>query len=400
MKTRVALIVLMVVLVAGIVIYDQKFGTSTEPKPPDSGTAIATSGAPAADPFAALAPIDTAPPTGTGAANDPFAMGTPTGTGSGAGTATTSTPPPTTGTSTGISTTPPPSSGTSKPPSDLATTTGTRTKPANPFLDTPPPALNPADTKGVKKGGKEPRPAPASTSPFDTTPPPSDLTALTSGGKTHKVLDGESLWTIAEDYYKDGTKFKAIEEANKDTVGGGKLLKVGMTIVIPELSSSSPSARATPAGSKESVAGPGEYKVKSGDSLATIARDQLGGEGHWELIAKANEDTLAGRPDRLKVGMILRIPEKPAKTEKAAPLPKPGKTPELKEESIPADLAGKRTYRIKSGDSLWIIAEREMRSGVKWEKLYEANRDRLTSKTDLKVGQVIVIPDDAGPSTR
>jgi len=382
MKTRVSLIVLMVVLVAGIVIYDRKYGQGNEPKPGDT-PAIPASTSTSNDPFASLTPTDplgTTPPATTA---DPFATTAPSTTAMTPGTGPTSTPPPSTGPSTPSTT-------------NVATTAGTRTTkpPPNPFLDTPP-ATNPVEPKGGKKGGKEPKTTPATTRPFEFAPPPTTAPATTYGGKTHKVREGDSLWTIAEDYYKNGTKFKAIEEANRDKLGSGAFLKVGMELVIPDVAASSPSTppSAIPAGAKEPVAGPGEYKVKSGDSLSTIAKDQLGSESHWELIAKANEDKLEGKPNRLKVGMILRIPEKPAKAEKVDTLPKPGKTPDLKEEPIPADLAGKRTYRVKSGDSLWIIAEREMGSGVKWEKLYEANKSRLPSKTDLKVGHVIVIPD-------
>jgi len=386
MKTRVSLIVLMVVLVAGIVIYDRKYGQGNEPKPGDT-PAIPASTSTSNDPFASLTPTDplgTTPPATTA---DPFATTTPG----------TTTPPTTAMTpGTGPTSTPPPSAGPSTPfKTDVATTSGGRPKPtSNPF--NPPPTTNPVEPKGGKKGGKEPKTTPAKTWPFDDgTPPQTSAPATTFGGKTHKVRDGDSLWTIAEEYYKNGTKFKAIEEANRDKLGSGAFLKVGMELVIPDVASSSPSTPPsdTPAGAKEPVAGPGEYKVKSGDSLSSIAKDQLGSESHWELIAKANEDKLEGKPNRLKVGMILRIPEKPAKAEKAEPVLKPGKTPDLKEEPIPADLAGKRTYRVKSGDSLWIIAEREMGSGVKWEKLYEANKSRLPSKTDLKVGHVIVIPD-------
>jgi len=33
------------------------------------------------------------------------------------------------------------------------------------------------------------------------------------------------------------------------------------------------------------------------------------------------------------------------------------------------------TYTIKSGDTLWAIAEKHLGSGAKWESLYEANKD-------------------------
>ncbi len=349
-KAKVALLVLMVGLVVAIIVWDKKVGPADVSKPGE-GVNVASS-PPPEDPFATpLAPATPETPT------DPL-------------TSSPFTAPPT-------PVPPAPATETTKPP----TSTG-----RSPFETVPATTGNPFETPPEPRPVTPPPPDPSrDVFGLGRTPPPP------AGSKVHKVKDGETLWDLAEEYYKNGTKWKVIEEANKEKLGSGGWLKVGMDLVIPELASSSLPATAavTP------TAGPGEYKVKSGDTLSTIAKDQLGAEHLWELIAKANEDKLAGRPNVLKVGTVLRIPPKPEKAEKPSRtiLPKPGAQPELKEDPVPTDLAGKRTYRIKSGDSLWKIAERELGDGLKWEKLYEANKSRLPSKTDLKVGQVIALPD-------
>lgn len=49
------------------------------------------------------------------------------------------------------------------------------------------------------------------------------------------------------------------------------------------------------------------YTVRKGDSLFRIAREQYGSNSAWKKIYEANRDQLPS-PDRLKVGMTLRLP--------------------------------------------------------------------------------------------
>lgn len=85
----------------------------------------------------------------------------------------------------------------------------------------------------------------------------------------------------------------------------------------PPLASPAPSAAAVapaptpaaPAPTAEVAAGP-TYEVQSGDTLLSIARDQLGDTNQWRRIYDANKDTIGADPDKLKLGMTLKIPPK------------------------------------------------------------------------------------------
>jgi nucleoid-associated protein YgaU len=71
-----------------------------------------------------------------------------------------------------------------------------------------------------------------------------------------------------------------------------------------------------------------------------------------------------------------------------APTPAPAAT------APPASLASLRTYTVRPGDSLIKIARKVYGPGCgdDYRRIYEANRDKLTSPSLLAVGQVLVIP--------
>ena len=54
--------------------------------------------------------------------------------------------------------------------------------------------------------------------------------------KTHKVVKGDSLWSIAQKYYGDGSKYPKIKEANKSkypSLSKNNIIYTNMELVIP-----------------------------------------------------------------------------------------------------------------------------------------------------------------------
>ena len=64
-----------------------------------------------------------------------------------------------------------------------------------------------------------------------------------------------------------------------------------------------------------------------------------------------------------------------------------------KSTSRPDNSTRPRTYTVKDGDCLWTIAERMYGDGMKYTKIYNANKDKVRADYIIYTGQVLTIPD-------
>lgn len=76
-----------------------------------------------------------------------------------------------------------------------------------------------------------------------------------------------------------------------------------------------------------------------------------------------------------------RVQEKPV--EETAPKSTPAAAPQPAEHQI---------YHVVSGDTLSKISSKFYGDSGKWDTIYQANQDRMKSPRDLRIGQMIVIP--------
>lgn len=66
-------------------------------------------------------------------------------------------------------------------------------------------------------------------------------------------------------------------------------------------------------------------------------------------------------------------------------------TPKYEQRAQPP-VATTRDYTIKSGDSLSKIAKHFYGSAGEWQKIYQANKDRIKDPNLIHPGQKIIIP--------
>ncbi len=145
----------------------------------------------------------------------------------------------------------------------------------------------------------------------------------------YTVKEGDTLFVIAEKYYKDGYKYTDIAKANNltdvNSVAAGQVLEIPK--IETQIAEASPTSTPTstpnaiPSDEKGADLGTGvgggdttvwgpkiegdTYKVVSGDWLSTIAARAYGDIYAFDKIAKANN---ISNPDVIEPGQTLKLP--------------------------------------------------------------------------------------------
>lgn len=167
----------------------------------------------------------------------------------------------------------------------------------------------------------------------------------TSGSDTvYTVKAGDTLSGIAAKY---GTTYQKLAAYNG--ISNPNKISVGQKIKIPGAGSS---------GSASSGGGDTVYTVKAGDTLSGIAAKY---GTTYQTLASYNG---ISNPNKISVGQKIKIPGG-------------------------SSGGGTRTYTVKSGDSLWAIAAKQLGDGSRYKEIKSLNG--LTSDT-IYAGQVLKLP--------
>lgn len=161
----------------------------------------------------------------------------------------------------------------------------------------------------------------------------------------YKIVDGDTLRTIAKRYLGDSERFMEIFEANRDLLRSPGVLPIGAELVIP-------------------VGGPPRPAVAA-------QRVEASTVSVGQVVPQANS---ASQPVAQDAAPMVEIP--------------PGTL-----RSVPAESAqSTRTYRVREGDTLVSIARRLYGDGRKYRDIFDANREQLTTPNALPTGVLLVIP--------
>lgn len=130
----------------------------------------------------------------------------------------------------------------------------------------------------------------------------------------YTVKSGDTMSSIAEDWFGDRNKWSLI--AKENPLVDPSTLRIGQKLHLPPKD-------AQPAKVKEQVVpDKNTYIVRSGDTLAKIARELFNDVSKWEAIYNANKSVIGNDPANLKAGMKLTIPDLSKKTPATATKPK------------------------------------------------------------------------------
>jgi len=141
--------------------------------------------------------------------------------------------------------------------------------------------------------------------------------------RLHTVREGETLWSIAQRHYGDGSLHARLAAYNRSRMPDPNALRVGLTLLIPareallagdERALASRGANATPAADPPAASTSPErrsrtYTVERGDTLGEISMALLGTSKRWREIYELNKDRIDD-PNNVLVGTTLRIPPK------------------------------------------------------------------------------------------
>lgn len=186
---------------------------------------------------------------------------------------------------------PPPITYGSAPPAAEATTVPVDPTPAVPV---PAPAPRPVPEAVKPPAPREPDPIPKAVAPEFT---------------IYRVKPGDTLGSIAREFYGTDKHASAIAKANpfKDPqrLRSGEELRVPRDPLNIQGKDTAPPSPAAPPGPSRT------YTVRPGDTLSSISKSQYGTVKHADLIYQANRAALSS-PDDIRVGQVLAIPPRPA----------------------------------------------------------------------------------------
>ena len=199
---------------------------------------------------------------------------------------------------------PPPSNGTAVQPVPVEPT------PAQPAATVQPPPVETQPNVPVVSGpvANQPVSLPGSikkssaANPTTVIPPPPPTS-------DYIVKSGDTMSSIAEDWFGDPNKWSLIAKENPNI--DPARLSVGQKLRLPS-KDAKPATTATVVKepTPSSPSGASTYTVRSGDTLAKIAREQLGDVAKWKAIYDANKRAIGSDPAALKPGMKLKLPPK------------------------------------------------------------------------------------------
>ena len=162
-----------------------------------------------------------------------------------------------------------------------------------------------------------------------------------------------------------------------------------------ERTSSLPAFDPTPEPVTETI-----HEVLAGESYWTISKQHYGAGRFFAALAEYNRHRIP-RPERMKPGMVVLVPDAAVLHEKFPKLTGPADegtsagSAHAYRTGFFVDQSGQPMYRISKGDTLGEIAQKHLGRSSRWIQIYGMNREILRNANTLKLGTVLRLPRDA-----
>jgi nucleoid-associated protein YgaU len=161
----------------------------------------------------------------------------------------------------------------------------------SPFQPRPLNEVSPAAPVTIAVTPSLPSPPAIVATPAVRNVPPIEIRSAT---RRIEVQRGQSWWKLAELYLGNGARWGELRKLNANAGGPPELLKLGTTVLVPEIRTAEKNPTQAP------------VKVKKGDSLWSVARAHLGKGSAWNCLAIANPQIV--NFTHLAIGTSLRLP--------------------------------------------------------------------------------------------
>ena len=156
----------------------------------------------------------------------------------------------------------------------------------------------------------------SSDSPSSTASRDRDVLDLSKAATdTHRVQPGDTLSSLAQEYYGDTRYSTFLVESNRELTDPN-VLRSGTIIRIPAIPADwtaslilNPTASDVGLSEPRGSSGKRYYTVRPGDSFYRIARTELGNASRWKELLALNNSLVHGDPTSLQPGQRLLLPE-------------------------------------------------------------------------------------------
>ncbi len=185
---------------------------------------------------------------------------------------------------------------------------------------------------------------------------------------SYTVEAGDTLWSIAEKFYKDGFKYTEIEKANN--MNENSHLEKGMKIVIPEVAGISTSVQGT-----------------TGPSGVAMAPSTTSAPSTSPVASSTPVPTNTPAPSSTPVPSVTPVPTVLTQGPTGATGTQGSETMQQGQTS---SASTDKQYTVVQGDSLWSISVKRYGNGYRWTEIAKMNN--LKNPGLIHPGNVFLMP--------